>query len=300
MPIEQTPTPAPDQQAQPAAGQPAQTASWRHPTRVSSVRSFALMASGALIGLLLAGYSLFTARSASTLSVPAEDVALVNQQPISRSDFLILLQTLYGVDFSHSTREQRQKALNDMIREELFVQRGKELDLVSSDPDARSALVNAVELEISENAITAQPSDAALREFYARHQDRYISEGSMEVQDWVFPAGEVPDTASRLHAHDSGRVRGEEFYFAAKIHLGDELFALARELPDGAASQPVSLSDGVHVLYMGKNKRPVPFGFIRARPQVLSDYRNQAIDQLKTGDEAFLRRRANVRIADGF
>ena len=300
MPIEQTPTPAPDQQAQPAAGQPAQTASWRDPTGVSNIRSFALMASGALIGLLLAGYSLFTARSASTLSVPAEDVALVNQQPISRSDFLILLQTLYGVDFSHSTREQRQKALNDMIREELFVQRGKELDLVSSDPDARSALVNAVELEISENAITAQPSDAALREFYARHQDRYISEGSMEVQDWVFPAGEVPDTASRLHAHDSGRVRGEEFYFAAKIHLGDELFALARELPDGAASQPVSLSDGVHVLYMVKNKRPVPFGFIRARPQVLSDYRNQAIDKLKTGDEAFLRRRANVRIADGF
>jgi hypothetical protein len=209
--------------------EPVKAPSWRDPTRVSSVRSFALMATGALIGLLLAGYSLFTARSASTLSVPAEDVALVNQQPISRSDFLILLQTLYGVDFSHSTREQRQRVLNDMIREELFVQRGKELDLVSSDPEARSALVNAVELEISENAITAQPSDAALREFYARHQDRYISEGTMEVQDWVFPAGEVPDTVTRLHAHDSGRVKSAEFYFAAKIHLGDELFAHARE-----------------------------------------------------------------------
>jgi hypothetical protein len=65
--------------------------SWRDPTQVSSRRSFVLMTMGALIGLWLAGYSLFTARGASTLSVPAEDVALVNQQPISRSDFLALL-----------------------------------------------------------------------------------------------------------------------------------------------------------------------------------------------------------------
>ena len=244
-----------------------------------------LMTMGALAGLGLAGYALFTAHGASTLWVPAEDVALVNQQPISRGDFLMLLQTLYGVDLSHATREQRQKVLNDMIREELFVQRGKELDLASSDPEVRSALVNAVELEISENAITAQPSEAALREFYAQHPERYVSEGIMDVRDVV-------------QGHESGKTKGDEFYFAAKLHLGDQLFAIARELPDGGVSSPISLSDGIHVLYMVKNKRPVPFDFAKARPQVLSDYRNQAIEQLKAGDESFLRKRANVRIAD--
>jgi SurA N-terminal domain len=244
-----------------------------------------LMTLGALIGLILAGYSLFTARTTTALSVPAEDVALVNQQPISRSDFVILLQTLYGVDLSHATREQRQKVLNDMIREELFVQRGKELDLESSDPEVRSALVNAVELEISENAVTAQPTEAALREFFARHQDRYVSEGIMEVRDLVA-------------ARDSGKTKGEEFYFAAKMHLGDELFAKARELPDGADSAPIPMGDGVHVLHMVRNKRPVPFDFPKARAQVLADYRNQAIDQLKSGDESFLRKRANVLVAD--
>jgi hypothetical protein len=291
----------------------AKTGAWRDPTQVSSRRSFVLMTMGALVGLGLAGYALFTARGASTLWVPSEDVALVNQQPISRGDYLMLLQTLYSVDLSHATREQRQKVLNDMIREELFVQRGKELDLASSDPEVRSALVNAVELEISENAITAQPSEAALHEFFARHQDRYVSEGIMTVQDWVFPAGELPDIAAKLetlksavlpdaltrfHAHDSGKTKGDEFYFAAKLHLGDQLFAIARELPDGAVSSPISLSDGIHVLYMVKNKRPVPFDFAKARPQVLNDYRNQAIEQLKAGDESFLRKRANVRVAD--
>jgi hypothetical protein len=268
----------------PTDGQ-AKTGAWRDPAQVSSRRSFVLMTMGALAGLVLAGYALFTARGASTLWVPAEDVALVNQQPISRSDFLMLLQTLYGVDLNHATREQRQKVLNDMIREELFVQRGKELDLASSDPEVRSALVNGVELEISENAITAQPSEAALREFYAQHPERYVSEGIMDVRDVV-------------QGRESGKTKGDEFYFAAKLHLGDQLFAIARELPDGGVSSPISLSDGIHVLYMVKNKRPVPFDFAKARPQVLSDYRNQAIEQLKAGDESFLRKRANVRVAD--
>jgi len=297
-----------------ATDQDSRRAPWRDLTQVSGARSLVLMTMGALTGLILAGYSLFTARGTTTLSVPAEDVALVNQQAISRSDYLILLQTLYGVDLSHATREQRRQVLNDMIREELFVQRGKELDLSSSDPEARSALVNAVELEVSENAMTAQPSEATLRQFYATHQDRYVSEGIMNVQDWVFPTGELrniaanleslksaaipAETLARLHGRESGKTKDEEFYFAAKIHLGDQLFANARELSDGTSSTPISLSDGVHVLYMVKNKRPVPFDFDKSRAQVLNDYRNQAIDQLRAGDESFLRKRANVRVAD--
>jgi PPIC-type PPIASE domain/SurA N-terminal domain len=293
---------------------PEQAPSWRDPSQISNVRSFVLMAAGVLIGLVLAGYSLFTARSASTLIVPAEDVALVNQQPLSRADYLALLQTLYGVDLSHATPEQRRKVLDDMIREELFVQRGKELDVASTDPDVRSALVNAVELEIAENAITSQPSEAALRQFFETHQDRYVSEGIMRVRDLVFPASalaELPhdppalkravadaDMLAHLDGRDSGKTKGEEFYFAAKIHLGDELFAAARGLANGEVSQPIPLSDGIHVLDMELNKHPVPFAFAAARTQVLSDYRSQAVDKLKLSGEVFLRKRANVLIAD--
>jgi hypothetical protein len=297
-----------------AIDQKPEHAPWRDPSQISSARSFVLMAAGVLIGLILAGYSLFTARSASTLIVPAEDVALVNQQPVSRADYLALLQTLYGVDFSHATQDQRRKVLDDMIREELFVQRGKELDVASTDPDVRSALVNAVELEIAENAITAQPSEAALRQFFETHQERYVSEGVMRVRDLVFPAsalGELPhdpqalkravtdaQTLAHLNGRDSGKTKGEEFYFAAKIHLGDELFGAARDLGNGEVSRPIQLSDGIHVLDMEQNRHPVPFGFTAARAQVLSDYRNQAVDKLKLSGESFLRKRANVLIAD--
>jgi len=288
--------------------------SWRNPAQVNNTRSLLLMAAGVLTGLILAGYSLFTARSTSTLIVPAEDVALVNQQPLSRADYLALLQTLYGVDLSHATPEQRRTALNDMIREELFVQRGKELDVASTDPDVRSALVNAVELEIAENAITSQPSEAALRQFFETHRDRYVGEGIMRVRDLVFPVSALadlpsepralksavsdPEALARLKGRDSGKTRADEFYFAAKIHLGDQLFEVAKDLADGMVSQPVRLADEIHVLDMQTNKHPVPFEFNAARAQVLSDYRSQAIDRLKSSGEAFLRKRANLLIAD--
>lgn len=287
---------------------------WRNAGQISSRRSFVLMGSGALLGLLLAGYSLFTARGTSTLIVPPEDVALVNQQPISRGDFLLQLQTLYGVDLQHATAAQRRKVLNDMIREELFVQRGKELDVASTDPEVRAAMVNSVELEIAADAITAQPSEVRLRAYYAAHRSRYASEGIMNLRDYVFPEGEpraaaeaaeafkstppAPALLARLHASDSGKVSDQEFYFAAKIHLGESLFEVARGLPDGGVSAPIARAGAIHVLYMFKNTRPVPFDFAAARDQVLTDLRNDAVGHLRTGDEAFLRKRANVLIAD--
>ena len=136
----------------------------------------------------------------------------------------------------------------------------------------------------------------------------------MNVRDLVFPADPLrdlaagpealkeavttPETLTRLHGRDSGKTKGDEFYFAAQIHLGDRLFANARELPAGAASAPIASSDGIHVLYMVRNTRPVRLDFAKAYPQVLTDYRNQAIAKLKAGDESFLRKRANVRVAD--
>jgi hypothetical protein len=280
----------------------------------SNRRSFVFLGSGAAVGLVLAGYALFTARGTSTLTVPAEDVALVNQQPISRSDYVQQLQTLFGVDLQHATADQRRKVLDDMIREELFVQRGKELDVASTDPDVRGAMVGAVELEIAADAISAQPSEQQLKDYFAAHRDHYASEGVMTVRDLIFDPAD-PATAARAaaalastaptplllaqwHARPSTAVGDEEFYFAAKIHLGDQLFDVAKDLPDATPSVPIARTDGIHLLYMVSNHRPIPFDFAAARDRVMNDYRNDSISHLRAGDEAFLRKRANVLIAD--
>jgi PPIC-type PPIASE domain/SurA N-terminal domain len=297
-----------------SAAEPSGPQGWRDISHIHIGRSLAFMAVGALAGLVLAGYALFTARGTSTLSVPAEDVALVNQQPISRVDFIAQLKALYDVDPQHATREQRQRVLDDMIREEIFVQRGKELDVASVDPEVRSAMVNAVELEIASDAISAQPTRQQLQAYYDSHRDKYAREGMIVVRDLVFPAanpqaakqaadamqagGPTPELLARYGAHDSGKAGDEEFYFAARIHLGDHLFAAAEQLPDGRASIPVEQPDGIHVLYVVRNTRPVPLDFAGAYDQVQSDYRNDGIGRLRREDATFLRKRANVLLAD--
>jgi parvulin-like peptidyl-prolyl isomerase len=292
------------------AAEPAEVKTdWRDITHVNPRRAFILLTAGAVVGLAMAGTALFTAKGTSTLIVPPDAVAMVNQQPISRLDYGAQLRALF-VDASAATRTQRRQVLDDMIREELFVQRGKELDVAIFDPEVRGSMVKAVESQAAANAVTTKPSEAELRAYYAAHREKYSSEGTMTLRDLVFPApvaaaaraalvAAAPADAvlARYGGADSHKVNGEEFYFAAKIHLGDAMFLVARGLKDGAVSEPQALPDGVHLMVMTHNAVPVPYDFETARSQVATDYQAEAIDRYEKADARFLRKRANVLIA---
>jgi parvulin-like peptidyl-prolyl isomerase len=191
------------------------------------------------------------------------------------------------------------------------VQRGKELDVAETDPDVRTAMVNAVEQMAAADVMTALPDQYRLLAYYNAHADRYAEEGIMTVRDLVFAkaqdagqavaairAGSPMDaTLARFHGHDSGKENGEDFYFAAKIHLGDKLFQLARSLSTGGVGGPMNLADGFHILVMTRNTPPKPRDSRTAQPQVLDDYRNEEIKRVMAQYNAFLRKRANVLIA---
>ena len=167
-----------------------------------------------------------------------------------------------------------------MIREELLVQRGKELDVVSTDPEVRAAIVNAVELEMAADAITSQPTEAAPARYYAAHRARYASEGVMTLRDWVFAAGDRGRRrASRASPEVRSAVRGphcargaprtrakwaiEEFYFAAKIHLGRAPVRGGAELARRRGLR-AHRDGGRHPCALHARERPpVPFDFPR-------------------------------------
>jgi hypothetical protein len=284
----------------------ARSGGWLDFTRVHPRRALILAAVGAIVGLGVAGVGLFTAKGVSTFVVPAEDVATVNQQPISRLDFATQLKAIYDIDPAAATPAQKRKVLDDMIREELFVQRAQELDVASVDPDVRSAMVAAIEQQAAADAITAEPTEAQLHGWFDAHRASYAGEGTIVVRDMLFPqdraaaaaqalkAGTLPDAVlARFGGHDTHAVTGEEFYFAAKIHLGDAAFAAASATPAGGIAQ----APGGHVMLVTANSPPKPYPYERARGQVLSDVRDAAAARLKSGDERFLRQRANILIA---
>lgn len=283
--------------------------------RANPTRSLILLAIGAVLGLLIAGFGLFTAKGTAMRGLPPEDVALVNQRPILRSDFVTQTEGFYGMPFAETTKAQRKQIISDMIREELFVQRGLELDLAASDPDVRQALVQGVERQVEADVTAQHPSDDQLRAWYQAHVGDYSSEGRMTVHDLVTPPGPAAAgkaaRASDMLRHgasldavakatglaDSKKTNGEEFYFAAKIHLGDKLFAAAKALKGGQASDPIVDASGVHVLWMEKNTPPVPLTFEEAREKLTQDYLKAAQARIEKSDEKYLRRKADIEIA---
>jgi hypothetical protein len=283
------------------------------PPDAAARRSLILCAAGAVLGLVLAGIGLFTAKGTRTSAVPAEDVALVNQVPILMSDYLVQLRALYDVSLSEASPEQKKKVLDDMIHEELYVQRGVELGLQSDTIEVRAALAGAVEAQVAADAAMAQPAEAELHAYYDAHSGQYASEGILELDDYlVAPQSRQPPSAlaaALRHGANPAQLDlirtaamkdGEEFYFAAKIHLAGALYDAAIRLQSGEVSEPLRLADGIHILVVKQNTQPVPRGYAEVRDKVLQDYITEQAQILAAGNDRFLRKRADIAVATGF
>jgi len=278
---------------------------------VNPTRAFVLMAVGASLGLGIAAFGLFTARGTSTLIVPADAVAMVNQQPISRLDYNSELFTLYGTDVAQASEEQKQTVLQDLIRQELYVQRAKEIDVASFDPEVRAAMVSAVEQQIAADALTARPSDKTLLAFYSEHRETYANEGLLTAVDLIFPPssspenirgtlmrdGPRPTVLASLKGSDTRRLDGEEFYFAARIHLGSQIFDQVKTLSSGGVAGPFNRDGAIGFVYVYKNQVPKALPYETVRLKVASDYAKAAARRITHGEEQFLQKRSNILIA---
>lgn len=278
--------------------------------RPEARRSLILCGIGAILGLVIAGFGLFTAQGTRTDNVPPEDAAVVNQVPILRSDFLQQLRALHDEDLARATPAQKKQVLDDMIREELYVQRGIELGMANDDIDVRAALVTATEGQTALDATTAGATDEELRSYFNAHRAKYAGEGTMELHDWLIPVGhEARATAISAALRDgatpasqsltsSGKVDdGEEYYFAARIHLGPVLFRPALRLRDGEVSAPIATGGRTHILTMIRNRPPPPVHFEQVRDHVFGDFIRDKVVRLEQGNARFLRKRADIKIA---
>ncbi len=293
--------------------------------RVNPTRSMVCFGLASLIGLGIAGFGLFTAKGTTTHVVPPENVALINQRPILRTDFIAQTEGELGKTFAETTQEERLKVLDEMIREELFVQRGLELDFPGTDPDTRTALVAAVEQQVVADVTTHQPGDVELEKYFNDHRGDYHTEGTMALHNLELPKDKAaaPDAmatmqkaAQALRAHTPleevlktyGLVEdipehtsNEQFYFAQEIHLHEQLYQEALKLNDGDVSDPVELEDGtIHFVQMVKNTKPLPLTFARVRSEVLNNYVMSSKKKLEDSDLQYLHDKADILIADDY
>jgi parvulin-like peptidyl-prolyl isomerase len=296
-------------------------------TRINTRRSLMLLAIGAITGIAIAGYGLFTAKGTRTHGVPPEAIALVNQRPILRSDFITQVQTQYSVRFADTTPDQRRKVLDDMIDEEMTVQRGLEVDLPSFDPEVRSALVAGVELQLFADVLAQKPTEAELQAYYNANRAKYIRDGVMQVRDLVAAVtpqrrlsdaqrdvaasvmalrqGASLDTAmAQFNLSDSRRLMdsghvdtGNVFDFAARARLDPAVFAAANLLDTGQVSDPVATVDGVHVVVMVKRVSPAQRSFVEVSNEVWRDVTEDAKRKVRLNNLKYLRTKTDVQVA---
>ena len=289
-------------------------------------RSLSLLVLGALAGLLTAAFGLFRGADPAVKTVPPGYVALVNDRGILMSDFVMQTESESSAPFAETTKEQRRKVLQEMIDEELLVQRALTVDFPELDTNVRTALVDGLNAQVSAPILARRVPDAELKAYYNAHASEYGTKGSMQVQDIVLHFGGIEDADQSLEQAEAdaaqavfqlrsgasldyvmqhfsfsqGRVKGgEEFDFAAKIHLGNKLFAVASTLSDGEVSEPVTDTDGVHVMVMLRRQAPYYTDFDSVRNNVYADY---VAAERKRGQEQnvrFLRANAEILLAPG-
>lgn len=281
-----------------------------------------LPAAGALIGFVVAAVALLHRLPAPVQTIPPGYVAMVNGEGILMSDYIQQTMDTITDTFENATPAQRAKVLHDMIDEELLVQEGLTLDLPETTTEVRNVMVAAVETQVAQPLLSKPLTDDDLRAYYRAHRSEFLTAGGMNVMDIVLHVGgyqnadqsvaqaetDATEAAYQLRSGadpryimdhfgfvDSGRMDGtEQLDFAAKIHLGDKLFAIAQTLQEGQVSDPIVMPDGVHILIM-RTRTPESYAdFDSSRAKLYTDYRYA---QRHQADEKYLRRlRQNAHI----
>jgi hypothetical protein len=283
---------------------------------------------GMLIGFVMAGAGIMSHESQQLDAVPPGYVVLVNGKGILESDFMSQTAAETDMPFERTTLAQRSRVLNEMVNEELLVQRALVLDLPETTTEVRSVMMDAMSAQASAALLSVPPTEEDLRAYYEAHVSRYTTDGTMTLHDLVLGIGgfQNPDQSTiqaqadaaeavyqlrsgasidYIKEHfgfvDSSRISNgtEQLDVIAKMSLGAKLYTAAAMLSDGAISDPIPDSDGVHVLVMDQRVAPTVAPFSDVQTKVYTDYRASLSERATQANLKILRNQARIVVAAG-
>ena len=163
-----------------------------------SPRGRALLAAGAAAGLAAALWG--------ALGPPARDrvgndvIATVNGVAIGRADYQRALGSLVADKRSPVTAADERRVLDNLVDEQLLVERGLELGLGEQDIAVRKALIDAMIQFAVAGAAGREPDEAELRRFYAERPQLVLSDARLRVRVVSFPSRDAARVESMRRA----------------------------------------------------------------------------------------------------
>lgn len=248
-------------------------------------------------------------------------VALVNDVPVSRAEFMRSLDALASDRRRPLGAADRRFVLERMIDEELLVQRGLELGLARHDRKVRGDLVAAMLAAVASEARAAAVDESTLRRFYEARRERFAESVRLRLRQVFVDVPPGADDGER-------RRRAEEAAAAwragvpldtvrarfgdpepvplpdtplppAKLrdYLGPTAARTALTLPPGAVSDPIRAAAGWHVLSVVEHAPGGAPPFESIREQVEAAWRRHAAEKAVRAYLRELRAQARITVA---
>ena len=276
-----------------------------------------LLALGAATGLVTAIGSLV----GGTIDRPLgpEAVAVVNDTPIRRDDYLRALGAVATDRRTPLDDADKRRILDRLIDEELLLQRGLALGLAERDRSVRAPLVAAT-IDLLARA-NREPTDTELRAFYDANREYFTDPGRVRVGQVFVRVEGRPESEARARADEAlRRLRAGEPLATVRTALGDDETApipdallpiekvreyvgetAARAVADldvGATSDVVRSSMGFHVLQVLERTEPEIPPYDAIVDRVRAEWRRRADDAALRAALDDLRRGAKVRVTE--
>ena len=139
---------------------------------------------GGLCGLLFAGYGIFTKISINQ-TLDSNTIATVNNALITRETYLRAIDRYNSDTKDALDKNDRAWVLQRLIEEELLVQRGLSLGIITTDNDVRGAIVRALIASINAEAAAMMPNEEELIEYYNSNEEKFTYPATISIQAWV-------------------------------------------------------------------------------------------------------------------
>lgn len=285
------------------------------------MRSLYLLGAGALMGIGLAFYGLVSDEVARRDALGASVAAKVNDRLISREAYRTHLDRLAADKRNAMTADDRAHVLERIIEEELLIQRGVEIGLVSRERAVRAAIVQAMVNAIIADTLTMDVPESDLIDFYDKNGRYFVGAAQIHIRSLLIRKGDdasvsykraaaahqaLLDGASvadvRTQYGDAQIVRAPDSLLpAAKLrdYVGPTVLSAALLLDAGDVSDIVETPTAYHLFrVIGMERAAIP-PLDQVREQVVAEFRKRAGDQALRDYLEWLKTRADlIRLVD--
>lgn len=279
-----------------------------------------LTAFGCLVAVLGAGWWWIVRDTSPTTSVPDNAVARVNGRPVSIARYRQVLAELQSDRDGRADTELRERALKQVIEEELLIQDGLRRGLVRQNARIRSLIVRTAARQLTEQAPDTDPGDTVLRRFYRNHRERFARGDAYRVRQLAFGPRQNEDRPAVLSRAKTAlkRLRAGDTYAAVKAdltgnrtpaplpdrmlpvktlsqYIGDEAVQQIRDLQPGGWTRPLRFGPGYRIVQLVERRQASAPPFEEVRAKVRSAYRRQTRDRILHEAVDRLKRNADIQ-----